>query len=117
MGNILDKNIKKINHKELKKNIKDYLLISIYTNLNDVIFGTAFFAEEDYEIEKAINLKKGIIFYGMNKKDIIYYKHLYETYSKYIGYDNIYFYENGLDEWILFHRLYGNDEYPIYRYV
>ncbi len=117
MGNISDKNIKKINHKELKKNLNDYLLISIYTNLNDVIYGTAFFSEEDYEIEKALSLNKGIVFYGMDKEDIHYYKHLYEAYGKYIGYEHLYFYENGLSEWLLFHRLYGNVEYPIYRYV
>jgi hypothetical protein len=117
MGNVSDKNIKKINHKQLKQKLADYLLISIYTNVEDVIHGTVYFAEEDYEIEKALIEKKAIVFYGINQKDIKYYKYLYKEYEKYIGYDNIYFYENGLDEWLLFNRIYGNHEYPIYRYV
>ncbi len=117
MGNISDKNIKKINHKQLKNNMNDYLFISIYTNIGDVIYGTALFSDEDYEIEKALLNNKSIVFYGIDKDDIVYYKHLYELYKKHIGYDKLYFYENGLNEWLLFNRLYGNQEYPIYRYV
>jgi hypothetical protein len=117
MGNVSDKHIKKINHKELKNNLMNYVLISIYTDIGDVIYGTVIVSEEDYEIEKALIEKKGIVFYGIDKRDIAYYKHLYEAYGKYIGYENLYFYENGLNEWLLFHRLYGNEEYPIYSYV
>jgi hypothetical protein len=117
MGNISDKNIKKINRVQLKKNHSNYLFISIYTDVEDVIYGTALFSEEDYEIEKAILEKKGIVFYGISSQDVVYYKYMYNVYGKYIGYDNMYFYENGLSEWLLFNRLYGNDEYPIYRYV
>ena len=117
MGNSSDKHIKKITHKELKENIDQYVLISIYTNIEDVIYGTVFFSEEDYYIEKALKDNKPIIFYGIDKYDIDYYKYLYNAYGKDLKYEHIYFYENGLKEWLLLHRIYGNHEYPIYRYV
>ncbi len=109
--------IKKITYKEIKENYDQYVFISIYTDIEDVIQGTAFYSEEDIYIEKAIAEHKKIIFYGIDKYDICHYKYIYETYGKYIGYDNIYFYENGLKEWLTFYRIYGNKEFPIYRYV
>lgn len=114
MGNI---NIKKITHKELKMNYDDYILISIYTHIEDVILGTVFFSEEDYAIEKAIKNSKGIVFYGIDKYDIIYYQYIHDLYGKILGYDHLYFYENGLNEWLKLRRIYGNNEYPIFRYV
>ncbi len=117
MGNSSSKYVKKISHRTLKKNLHEYVLISIYTNIEDVIYGTIFFSEEDYYIEKAIKENKKIVFYGLDKYDIDNYYYLYEIYGPIIGYNNLYFYENGIKEWLLFHRLYGNEEYPVYRYV
>lgn len=117
MGNVSDKHIKKLTHKELKHIYRECLLISIYTELHDVIKGTVFVNEEDYYIDKALKEKKKIVFYGFDEKDIYYYKCIYEVYAPVIGYDCLYFYENGLKEWLIFHHIYGNDEYPIYRYV
>jgi hypothetical protein len=117
MGNISDKHIKKITHKELRNNNDEYVLINIYTDVEDVIHGTILVSEEDYYIDKALKENKKIVFYGYDKYDIKYYKHIYEVYGPLIGYEHLYFYENGLKEWVLFNRLYGNNEYPIYRYV
>lgn len=117
MGNSSNKNIQKITYKELKQNYEQYILISIYTHIEDVIAGTAFFSEEEHYIEQAIKNNKKIIFYGINKNDINYYRYIHEIYGNTLGYENIYFYENGLDEWLKLRHIYGNDEYPIYRYV
>jgi hypothetical protein len=111
MGN----KINKITHKELKKNLDEYILISIYTHVEDVILGTVFCSEEDYYIENAIQKKQKIVFYGFDQKDVKYFNHLHAIYGKI--YDNIYFYENGLYEWMKLRRIYGNKEYPIFRYV
>ena len=90
----------------------EYLLIN---TLNDdmqhcLIINTVHAKQEVSEVEKALNINKPFVIYGMHHYDYSLLRKYQQL--KNLGAVIIYVYGGGMFEWLLLQDIYGNEQFP-----
>ena len=115
MGNLLSKNINKIDPINMQSfiNNNNYIIINTLDEKEQecLIMNTITANNEVDTINKYIQSNKliNIIIYGKNSHDEKIIKKYMQLNS--LGFTNIYIYMGGLFEWLLLQQIYGDDEF------
>ena len=115
MGNLLSKNINKIDAINLQSLIdnKNYIIINTLSeNEQECLIKNTIVADKEVEIINNYiqnNKNINIIIYGKNSHD----EKIIEKYLqlKTIGFKNLHIYMGGLFEWLLLQQIYGDNEF------
>lgn len=115
MGNLLSKNINKIDAINLQSLIdnKNYIIINTLSeNEQECLIKNTIVADKEVEIINNYiqnNKNINIIIYGKNSHD----EKIIEKYLqlKTIGFINLHIYMGGLFEWLLLQQIYGDNEF------
>lgn len=115
MGNLLSKNINKIDPINLQSFIdnNNYILINTLSeNEQECLIKNTINASNEVEIINDYiknNKNINIIIYGKNSHDEKIVKKYLQLNS--IGFNNLYLYMGGLFEWLLLQEIYGDEEF------
>lgn len=116
MGNIISRQINRINFIDMQKfinNNNNLIINTLLENNQTCLINNTITANQEVEIiNKYINSNKNvnIIIYGENSCDDKLVKKYVQLQQ--LGFLNIYIYMGGLFEWLLLQQIYGENEFP-----